>query len=366
MRSAVSAILLALAPLALAQPATQPVKPAFVIGVFSPPIGDMGAWRARSANTVVGYEREGGRVTMDEWIAVARRHGLFTIRPPHDDLATDLADPYLLALMHGDEPELKGLEPAVLATEYAAWKKSAPSLPVFLNISGGNLLFRKTPREQYQAYFKAADWIANDFYPVTGWNQPTWLPRVGQAVDLCRELSDGKPQFAFIETSSQQLAWLPKNSRGPTADEVRAEIWDAVIHGVRGIIYFPQQFNPFKFDATPSSVSVELAKQDRLIEKLGNVLASPVPNGLKVTVSPPLEATCRVGSDGTAYAIVLNLSPETQNDQRIELTAFPQTPARVLTRDDESLTTEGKSLTSSFPPYAIAIYAFPPPPQSPK
>lgn len=358
-----AAALVVVAVQALAQPSTQPVKPAFVIGVWSPPIGDMGAWRARSVNTVVGYEREGGRVTLDEWIAVARRHELFTIRQPHEDMASDAADPYLLALMHGDEPDLKGIDPAGLAEEYAAWKKALPQIPVFLNISGGNLLFRKTPRSKYREYFKAADWVGNDFYPVTGWNQPTWVPRVGQAVDLCRELSDGKPQLAFIETSSQQLAWLPKNSRGPTPDEVRAEIWDAVIHGAKGIIYFPQQFNPFKYDATPSSVSIEVAKQGRVLNKLGAVLVlgPPAGKGMKVSVTLPLEAAWRVGADGTAYAIVLNLSPENLKQQAIELTGFPSGAARVVNEDDKALTIAGGTFMDDFSPFGAAVYAIPPP-----
>src|SRR2546421_13069086 len=80
----------------------RPPPPRFIIGVWCAPMGDMGAWRARSVNTLVGYERgPGGRpATLDEWIATARRHELFTIRHPHEDLAVDAVDPYLLALMH--------------------------------------------------------------------------------------------------------------------------------------------------------------------------------------------------------------------------------------------------------------------------
>ena len=40
-------------------------------------------------------------------------------------------------------------------------------------------LFRKTPRVVYEQYLQSADWIGNDFYPVSGWNQPTWIPRIG-------------------------------------------------------------------------------------------------------------------------------------------------------------------------------------------
>lgn len=269
-------------------PATQPAPPPFIIGVWYPPAASMPLWKARRINTVIGYEHQSTQVSIDEWSGAAVSNGLFMIRQPRATLADDLKQPNLLALMHIDEPDLKKVDPPVLADLYAQWKKDAPRLPVFLSVSGGGVLFRKTPRVVYQQYMDSADWIANDFYPITGWNQPTWIPRLGQAVDLCRTLSGGKPQFAFIETSSQQLAWMPKETRGVTPGELRAEIWNAIIHGVKGIIYFPQQFNPFVYDATPSAVSVELAKQNRLLADLAPMLSQPAnPKGMGVSVPAP-------------------------------------------------------------------------------
>jgi hypothetical protein len=263
--------------------------------------------------------------------------------------------------MQPDEPDLHNVDPTVLIDQYTTWKKAAPNLPVFLNVSGGALLFRKTPRDKYPDYFRAADWIGNDFYPISGWNQPTWIPRLGEAIDLCRDLSRAKPQFAFVETSNQQLAWLPKETRGPTPDQTRAEIWTAIIHGAKGIIYFPQQFNPFKYDATPSAVSIELAKQNRLLEKLSPILALPnQPKGMKVTVMPPLEATWRVAENGTAYVIVLNLSPTAAKGQVIKLTGVRAGTARVLSEDGRAVDVKQESLTDDLTPYGAAVYALDP------
>jgi hypothetical protein len=249
------------------------------------------------------------------------------------------------------------VDPEVLLDQYAQWKKAAPNVPVFLNVSGGHLLFRKTPRDTYKEHFRAADWIGNDFYPVTGWNQPTWLPRIGQAIDLARELSDGKPQFAFVETSRQQLAWTPKNTRGVTPDELRAEIWQAVVHGARGIVYFPQQFNPFQFDATPSDVSLELVKQNAILEKLGPILASQHnPKGMKVSVAPPLEAAWRKGADGTCYAIIVNMSGDALKSQAVKLTGFPDGFVRMLTEEEKPIVTVDQAFTSDFPAFRAAVY----------
>ena len=43
------------------------------------------------------------------------------------------------------------------------------------------------PEETYREYFKSADWVGNDFYPVTGWADPKLLPKVGQIIDTLRD-----------------------------------------------------------------------------------------------------------------------------------------------------------------------------------
>jgi len=283
--------------------------------------------------------------------------GLFMIRQPRPKPAEDLNEPYLLGWMHVDEPDLKRVEPSVLADEYAEWKKAAPSMPVFLSVSGGGILFRKTPRVVYEQYFETADWIANDFYPITGWNQPTWIPRLGEAVELCRKHSGGKPQFAFIETSSQQLAWNPKETRGVTPDELRGEIWHAVIHGVKGIIYFPQQFNPFVYDATPSPVSVEMASQNRLLMKMAPILALPAnPKELTVSVTAPLEVTWRRDNDGQIHIIVLNLSHESAKSASFCLNDPNHKSAHFVTQGDEMLIQTGKEFTFDLSPFEVRMF----------
>jgi hypothetical protein len=346
---------------------SQPNPPAFIIGIWYPPAASMALWKARGVNTAVGYEHQSNQVSLDEWSTAAIGQGLFMIRQPAPRIADDLKEPYLLAWMHVDEPDLKKIDPPILADQYAQWKKDAPKLPVFLSVSGGGVLFRKTPRVLYDQYFESADWIANDFYPITGWNQPTWIPRLGEAVDLCRKISHGKPQFAFIETSSQQLAWLPKDTRGVTPEELRAEIWHAVIHGVKGIIYFPQQFNPFQYDATPSNVSVEMAKQNRLLTELAPILALPAnPKTRRVSVAPPLEAAWRETEDGRVYAIVLNLSDQTLKNQSIQFKGIPDGKVVVLNSVVNSLSILNQHLTDNFDPYSPRIYAVESPSQPPK
>ena len=353
--------------LAIAQPepsrrrpaSTQPTPPEFIIGIWYPPIASHALWKARGCNTCVGFEHQTNTVTMQQWSESAAGEGLFVIRPPLEKMAEDVTNPYLLAWMHQfDEPDLKGIDPEHLQDVYQQWKKVDPKREIFITISGGSLLFKKTSHNVYKEYFKAADWIGNDFYPITGWNQPTWIARLGLAVEDCRTLSKGKPQFAFIETSSQKLDWLPKNTRGPTAGEVRAEIWEAVIHGVKGIIYFPQQFNPFKYDATPDDVSVELARQNRLLVKLSPIITLPAnPKEIEIGTSGMVDVGWRQAADGSVYIIAVNISGDkikahnlrVKSDQKFAL-------VDSVLPDKKPLVIENTTLTFDLDPFEVAIW----------
>lgn len=333
-----------------------PLKPPFVIGAWYQPRNSLTVWKSRGINTLVGYESEGKSVSLEDWQAAAELNDLFMIRQRGSDTKADLDDPYLLAWLLDDEPDIHNQEPRIVENDYAKAKRDAPKMPVFLNVSGGNVLFKKTPRVTYEQYFKSADWIGNDFYPITGWNQPTWIPRLGQAIDQCREISKGKPQFAFIEGASQKLPWLPPDSRGVTAPEFRAEIWEAVIHGVHGIVYFPQQMYPFKFDAMPSRVSGEMLVQNQLLDSIGAALVTtPNPRELNVSVNAPLEATWRK-ADGKLYAIVLNLSNEKQLAQPLRFTGFGAGKADDLTQDNRTVNITENGLVDDFGPYDVHVY----------
>jgi hypothetical protein len=337
-------LLLAASATASAQPTTQP---AFLIAVYMQPIESFDTWKSRGVNSLVGYESRGGTVTNAQWTSAATAIGFHYIRQPADDLPADARDPRLLAFMHDDEPDAQNppTDPKLLAADCASWKKAAPNKPVFINFSGGNILSDSAPKDLYASYILAADWIASDFYPVAGYNRPDWLWKVGAAADRLRDWSGGKPQFCFIETSNQRLPWMPRTTRGVTPDELRALIWHAVIHGARGVIYFPQQLGdkktiPFRYDATPAKVVAEMVLQNARLADMAPFLASsknPPPH--KITATPPLEIGWRVHA-GTLHVIALNFS-----DDIVKSTVTIDRP-RALFNDD-------------FAPYQVRTYKLP-------
>ena len=334
-----------------------PKPPSFIIGVWSQPAGSFVVWKVRGINTVVCYESESNKTSMGDWSSAAVEADLFMIRKPSADIQSDLKEPRLLAWMQADEPDVKKppVDPDQLADLYAACKRADPKRPVFLNLSGGNVLFNKVPQETYVAYLKNADWVGNDFYPVTGWNHPDWLPKVGQVVDKLRGMSGGKAQFAFIETSNQRLPWMPPDTRGVTADQFRAEIWDAVI-------YFPQQIGyGFKYDNTTGEVAAEMSAQNQTLSELGDVLATRAdPVGIGIKAPDPIEAGCRKAADGTLYFLALNLSGDSKRDQIISFSGTTATSTTVVNENNRTLRIDKSELIDDFSPYQLHIYRITP------
>lgn len=342
------------------RPSTPPPGPAFIIGVFQQPVSSFDTWRIRGINTLVGYEAEKNskNISNHDWTEAAAAKNFYFIKQRSDNAQADAADPNLLAWMHADEPDVKKppTDPEILQHQYTEWKKVAPRLPVFINFSGGNVLGGKVPRETYQAYIQSADWIANDFYPVTGYNRPDWLWKVGAAVDQLRDWSNDKPQFALIECSAQRLSWTPKNTRGVTADELRAEIWHAVIHGVKGVIYFPQQFGGgFRYDAIPEKVSLEISLQNKRLTQLAPILASTMnpPGDQKPSAAKPLEIGWRI-ADNKLYLIALNFSDDVAKSQTVHLGIQPSAITSLWETHSPDL--KNQEITDDFQPYQVHLY----------
>jgi hypothetical protein len=340
------------------RPESRPVAPKFIVGVYMQPPDTFDVWRARGVNTLVGYESRGGSISNKDWSDAAAAKGLFYIRRPPGvvEIGADAQDPNLLAWMHDDEPDVKKppTDPEKLLADYKMWKAMGPNVPVFVNFSGGHVLGGKVGKETYAEYMKAADWFGNDFYPVTGYNRPDWLWKVGAAVDQLREWSGGRPQFAFIETSAQRLSWTPKTTRGVTPDELRALLWHSVIHGANGVVYFPQQIGEgFKYDATPQRVALEMSKQNRRLTELGDVLSGPQnPKEFKAEAASPLEVGWRVAGN-KAYVVALNFSDDVAKARPIKVTGGAVASALWETRD---LPISNWAITDHFGPYDVHLY----------
>jgi hypothetical protein len=102
---------------------------------------------------------------------------------------------------------------------------------------------------------------------------------------------------------------MPKQLRSATRGEFRAELWDSVIRGAQGIVYFPFAFMPrFVFDNTPADIEKEMITQNRRVADIGKILLTPSdPPKVGLNLPGSLEGTWRVVGE-RKYFVVLNMS----------------------------------------------------------
>jgi hypothetical protein len=141
--------------------------------------------------------------------------------------------PALLGSYLTDEPDLRDIEPSVIATEFHRLKKSGAQ-QTYLNVSSAGSI---------EAYSPYCDVIMFDWYPV-GW-QP--IETFWSHLRVARLASHGKPFIAVVQAFSwanyPQLMPPSATYRSPTAEEVRAmAIW-AAMNGATGIAFYAYNDN---------------------------------------------------------------------------------------------------------------------------
>jgi hypothetical protein len=358
--------------------AATPPPDFFPIAVYRQPTTSFDLWKSRGINTVIDFYAPGWG--LERWNSAAVGEGLWMIRNPRKNPASDVSQPYLLAFSHADEPDVWKVPPAKLLADYRRWKAAAPSIPVIANFAGATVVgqYDSITDAKYRQYLQAVDWASNDVYPITQYNRPQWIdkllapaskdiqyagvapPTPGTAVQKLAELSGGKRQFAYIETSFQNLKGpTAAGARGATAPEVRGETWDAIIRGAKGIVYFPFTF-PNKPDGTPADVAAAMTQTDATIAKYGAVLNSNGDGGSPnpMSLSGALEGTWRA-YNGKTYYFVLNDSHTFQSDVAVALPGALASGSSVSVPEESrqlSLSPDG-TVTDDFGPYEMHIYA---------
>jgi hypothetical protein len=373
----------------------------FVIGVYGQSIEgnrpNPAVWRSRGVNTFMAKGDSEEYVTTAEWDAALEAQGMKAIREPAPNPADDIGNDTLLAWLQPDEPDVEGVNsevcdayrsvdpdyPCVAECEanFEAWRAIDPTRPILVNISGVDVWANSAygfcngpgdpepePGENvpypeasncYPRLFASADWISEDMYPVTGWMPDELrddLSSIGLILDRLAEWTD-KPRLAVIETSDQNLPGL-EDLGGVTPDQYRAEVWVAIIHGARGIVYFPFDIGPnsWSYDTTPDDVIEEMRVQHVIIEELAPTLQGEInPAEVGAEVDGPLEAGWRM-TESVAYFFVLNPSGATVPDATVTFSGVPDTTTAEVFSESRSVDVQQGELTDSFGPYELHIY----------
>jgi hypothetical protein len=299
----------------------------FPIGVWLQSPAHAANYKAIGVNTFVGLH-EG---PTEQQLAALAQQNMFAIAAQNDVGLKSVNRHIIKAWMQGDEPDnaqpiLFGLlhGTCVPANEVARrtreMKTRDPTRPVLINFGQGvaNEFWRgRGPCNGDQGYYdtaiQGADILSYDIYPVGSATPQVKgkLEYVARGVNnLIKRAADGQSVWMALETTALDPA------RRPTAAEVRAEVWMALIHGATGIFYFVHEFKPsFRGDAIfryPEIVA-EVVRTNRLITSLAPVLKSPSISGAIAVSSPSPIATLVKVFENTTYifAVAMQKIPST-------------------------------------------------------
>jgi hypothetical protein len=332
----------------------------FPIGAFLQPVYTFGTWKQRGINTLVGYEAYGQNTSLEQWTQVANDNGLKYMREPLANPSLDVNDPNLLTWLYPvDEPDLVSLAEALpgAKSEFNLLRSIDPTRPIATTYAGGYMLQWLQGRDKayYDALTQYTDWVMPCIYPVTGWNLPDRINGVGNLVDLMKQWYPQKRNIAYIETSNQDLTFVGPQERGVTPDELRGEVWDAVIHGATGIVYFPHALAHFNYDATPPDVAAEMTVQNARLAKYGTALLT-TENPTGTSISATGIETCWRIYNGKKYYFALNLTPNAVNNVTLTTTGLGSSQTLAVDDESRSVTLQNGTMVENFKPFECHVY----------
>lgn len=304
----------------------------------------------------------------------------------------NLSNPTIVGWMHGDEPDnaqaLRGergygppISPAAIRSDYQRIHASDPTRPILLNLGQGvawdNYIGRGVRRnhpEDYLEYIVGGDIVSFDIYPVVH-DDPRIsgkLEYVGRGVGRLVEWSKGEK----VVWNCIECTHISNPSRRATPEQVRSEVWMALTHGSRGLIYFVHQFKPVFQEAAlledPEMLAAVTAI-NREVRELAAALNSPdLRDGVQVEVNrqaalrsdarttvpattPPV-AWLQKECAGTTYLFTVNMGNEPISVEFEWSGAAKVLHAEVLNENRKIQLQDGR-FRDLFKPYAVHLYA---------
>lgn len=349
-----------------------PTSPSFFpIGVWLQSTFRAPKYKAIGINTYVGLwegptETQLSDLAKGGMFVVAAQNGV-GLKSPHRHV--------IKAWMQTDEPDNAqpigfGLYGACIpATEVVRrsreMKALDPTRPVMLNFGQGiaNEFWNgRGPCTGDQKYYDVAaqdaDILSFDIYPV-GSSTPEVKGRleyVARGVtNLAAHASAGQDIWAILETTALDPAVRV------TPAQLRAEVWIALIHGAKGLVYFVHEFKPtFREDAIfryPDIVG-EVTRTDRIIGSLAPVLNTPNVSGKVVQKSSaPIAAMVKL-HDNVLYIFAVAMSNVASRLQLAIEGLDRDIGAEVICEQRRVSIGQG-ILEDSFDGYGVHIYKIP-------
>jgi hypothetical protein len=318
-------------------------------------------------NTFVG---DGCGGAASAYLDACSAQGAWGVMSPDDTSVAGHAA--LLGWIFGDEPDLQGnqVEPATLLTQYQALETTDPHHPTFLTLTSGFYSEDSPPdwmggdRSRYTGYCQATDLVGFDIYPVYGWCRPDWLYKVGAAqAELATTYAPGKATYQWIEAVKTSGQWCDIAARGaddgPYPEEIRNEVWQALVHGATAVGYFTHSWEcpGYSQFCLSAAQETELTRTNAQLTALTRpLLASAYYGGVTVVVAGGGKVDAMVrGHGGKLYVFAVSLEP-TAKMVTLTLPFMPPTFAVQVYDESRTLAASGTAFVDTFDPLGVHIY----------
>ncbi len=293
-------------------------------------------------------------------------------------------DATIVAWMHGDEPDNAQpvsdpktgkqtygpcIPPSRIVTDYERLRAQDPTRPILLNLGQGVANDDWKGRgagaslKDYETYVKGGDLVSFDVYPVAGMDKAdgeNYLWYVPKGVDRLREWTAGrKAVWNCVECTRIG------SGKKPTPEQVRSEVWMALVHDSKGLIYFAHEFAP-KFNEhallDDPEMLAAITALNRQIQTLAPVLNSPtLPDAAAVaSSSPQTPVDVMVKRQGNAtylFAVGMRNAP-TQGT--FTLRNMPTAARAEVLGESRTVPIKNGQFTDDFNPYAVHLYRITP------
>ncbi len=291
----------------------------------------------------------------------------------------NLQEPLIYGWMHGDEPDNAQwnpvtnsydpcIDPSKIINYYNELKLADPSRPVYLNLGRGIAATHWVGRgectgrtDMYKmandGYLKGCDIASFDIYPVNSSEKEVrdslWY--IAKGVDSLREWSGySKPTWCWIETTQ-----INQGERRPTPEEVKSQVWMALIHGVSGIGYFCHSFAEGTEAAAllhDKEMILEVGKINEQITALAPVLNSPtIQDYVSVGSSNPRVPIDYITkkTDNTFYIFAMSMRP---GDTSASFSIQKGKRVEVIGEDRTIDIEKGEKFIDQFSAYSVHLY----------
>jgi len=260
----------------------------FPIGVWNQSPSRAPAYKAIGINTFVGLWKG----PTEAQLAALARYNMFAVTSQNDIGLRSVNRGIIKGWLHDDEPDNAqpigfGLYGSCIpATEIVRrtqeMKAHDNTRPIMINFGQGiaNKFWQgRGPCSGDENYYSIAargvDVLSFDIYPLS-----SPIPQVKGKLEY---IGSGVTRLIRLAADDQDVWAVVEAASAITPAQLRAEVWMAIIHGARGIVYFVHEFAPtFREDAIFRHPDVvrEVTEENELIRSLVPVLNSPNLSGM--------------------------------------------------------------------------------------